>query len=85
MGRVLQVDILQGMEGNHRTTHKFGIELPKTARRALELDRETGTTLWIDALQEEMEMVMRVFHTVSEDTSDPQHWFTVTDTTLSGT
>ena len=75
MGRVLQVDILQGMEGNHRTTHKFGIELPKTVRRALELDREeTGTTLWRDALQKEMEMVMKVFHTVSEDTSDPRYW-----------
>ena len=74
MGRVLQVDILQGMEGHHRTTHKFGIELPRTVKRALELDRETGTTLWRDALQKEMEMVMKLFHTVSEDTSDPQYW-----------
>ena len=43
----------------HRTTQKFGIELPKTVKRALEIDEETGTTFWRDALQKEMGTVMK--------------------------
>ena len=74
MGRVLQEEVPQGMEGQHRTTHKFGIELPRTISFLLELDKKRGTTFWRDALQKEMEMVMRVFHTVSGDTSEPQYW-----------
>lgn len=27
-------------------THKFGFEIPKTSKRALEIDRESGNTLW---------------------------------------
>jgi hypothetical protein len=26
--------------------HTFGIELPKTVKRALEIDKETGTNFW---------------------------------------
>lgn len=37
-----------------RTNQKFGIELPHTVKRALEIDRETGTTFWIDAIKKEM-------------------------------
>jgi hypothetical protein len=33
-----------------RTNSKFGIEVPKTIKRALELDKETGTTFWADAI-----------------------------------
>ena len=32
----------------HRTTSKFGIELPKTVKHALEIDAKTGTTFWRD-------------------------------------
>ena len=35
-------------------TEKFSLELPKTVKRALEIDEETGTTLWHDALRKEM-------------------------------
>ena len=45
----------------HRTTQKFGIELPKIVKRALEIDEETGTTFWRDALQKEMGTVMKAF------------------------
>ena len=54
--------ILKAMKTrHHRTTQKFGIELPKTVKRALEIDEETGTTFWRDALQEEMGTVMKAF------------------------
>ena len=38
----------------HRRTEKFGLELPKTIKRALEIDEETGTTFWRNAIRKEM-------------------------------
>ena len=40
-----------------RTTHKFGIRLPKNAEEALEIDRETGTDFWEKAIKKEMSKV----------------------------
>ena len=44
-----------------RTTSKFGIELPKTVKRALEIDAETGTDFWKKAIEKEMSTVMKAF------------------------
>jgi len=53
-----------------RTFQKFGIELPKTVERALEIDAETGTTLWRDAIQKEMKAVLPAFEIIDDpDTS----------------
>jgi len=30
----------------HKRTHKFGIEIPKTIKHALQIDKETGTDFW---------------------------------------
>ncbi len=39
--------ILNAVKKRHfRTFQKYGIELPKTVERALEIDRENGNTLW---------------------------------------
>jgi hypothetical protein len=35
-------------------THKFGIQVPKTVDEASEIDCETNTTFWKDAIQKEM-------------------------------
>ena len=40
-----------------RTTHKFGIRLPKTVEEALAIDDETGTDFWRKALGKEMTKV----------------------------
>jgi len=40
-----------------RTTHKFGIHLPKSVSEALEIDRITGTDLWEKAINKEMSRV----------------------------
>ena len=40
-----------------RTTHKFGIRVPKTVQEALEIDEETGTDFWKRALHKEMSKV----------------------------
>lgn len=42
-------------------THKFGIELPKTVKEALEIDRRTNTTFWRDAIAKEMQNVNVAF------------------------
>ena len=49
-----------------RTTHKYGIRVPKSVDEALQLDRENGNTLWYDAIQKEMKNV-RVAFTLWED------------------
>jgi len=37
-----------------RTTHKNGVELPKSAKHALEIDRRNGDHCWRDAICKEM-------------------------------
>ena len=32
------------------TTHKYGIEIPKSINHAKELDKKNGNTLWMDGL-----------------------------------
>lgn len=55
----------------HKTTHKFGIELPKTVREALEIDKRTGTTYWRDALALEIKDVRVAFDVLSDDDEIP--------------
>ena len=55
----------------HRTTSKFGIELPKTVKRALEIDKETGTTHWADALKKEMTTVGVAFEVLPDGSPKP--------------
>jgi hypothetical protein len=37
-----------------KRTHKFGIELPKTVKEALDLDKMNGNTFWADAIAKEI-------------------------------
>ena len=50
---------------------KYGIELPKTVKRALEIDQETGTTFWRDAIKKEMSAVWKAFEILQEGAPDP--------------
>ena len=54
-----------------KTTHKFGIQLPKTVAEALQIDKETGTTFWYDALQKEMQNNRVAFDIREKDTLIP--------------
>jgi hypothetical protein len=40
-----------------RTSHKFGIRLPKSAEEALRIDKETGTDFWAKAIAKELRKV----------------------------
>jgi hypothetical protein len=45
----------------HVRTHKFGIEIPKTVKHALEIDSETGTDFWRRAIERETKNVFPEF------------------------
>jgi hypothetical protein len=45
-----------------KRTHKFGIEILKTVKEALALDRKNGNTLWADAIAKEMREVRIAFN-----------------------
>jgi hypothetical protein len=49
-----------------KTTHKFGVRIPKTVEEALQLDDETGTDLWKRALAKEMSKVRVAWKTADE-------------------
>ncbi|KAL7516513.1 hypothetical protein ACHAWX_001521, partial [Stephanocyclus meneghinianus] len=40
-----------------RTTHKYGIRLPKTAKEALQLDKMNGNDYWEKVIKKEMSKV----------------------------
>ncbi len=54
-----------------KRTHKFGIEIPRTVKEALELDRCNGNTLWADAIAKEMAEVRKAFDILPDGKSAP--------------
>ena len=55
----------------HKRTHKFGFEIPKTVKRALEIDKENGNTLWHDAIAKEMKNVRVAFEPLEDGKDVP--------------
>ena len=54
-----------------RTTHKFGIRVPKSVDEALAIDKENRNTLWYTDIQKEMKNVRVDFELGRRD-----HWRT---------
>jgi hypothetical protein len=54
-----------------KRTHKFGIEVPKTVKEALALDRKNDNTLWADAIAKEMKEVCIAFNILPDGHSVP--------------
>jgi hypothetical protein len=54
-----------------KRTHKFGIEVSKTVKEALALDRKNGNTLWVDAIAKEMKEVRIAFNILPDGHSAP--------------
>lgn len=44
-----------------RTTHKYGVRMPKSVKEALDLDKENGNDLWEKAIKKEMSKVRVAF------------------------
>ena len=55
----------------HKRTHKFGIQVPKTVKEALQLDSDTGTDLWRKAIEKEMKAVQPAFKFLDNDEKVP--------------
>jgi hypothetical protein len=51
-----------------KTTHKFGIRVPKSVEEAYKIDAETGTDLWTTAIKKEMGKVRVAFERWDEGT-----------------
>jgi hypothetical protein len=46
------IRILQKVKSKYWSrTHKYGIRMPKNIKEAIEIDREQGNTLWMDAIK----------------------------------
>ena len=54
-----------------RTHQKYGMEVPKTVERALEIDKENGNTEWRDAIRKEMTGIAKVFKILETDEPIP--------------
>ena len=78
--RVYHLDILfdifefQGCFGDcnkskyWQSTHKYGIQMPKNADEAYELNKANGNSLWADAIKDEIHKIIRSLekHEVTE-------------------
>jgi hypothetical protein len=54
-----------------KRTHKFGIEIPRTVKEALELNRHNGNTLWANAIAKEMTKVQKAFDILPDGKTIP--------------
>jgi hypothetical protein len=60
--------ILQKVKSKYWSrTHKYGIRMPKDINEAIEIDREQGNTLWMDAIKLEMQNVRIAFEEFDGD------------------
>jgi len=50
-----------------KRTHKFGIKVLKTIKRALEIDKENGNSLWKDAIAKGMQTVRVALKILEEE------------------
>ena len=61
-----------------KTTHKYGIEIPRDVSHAYVIDRSNGNTLWKDAISKEMTNVGIAFEVLQEGKRAPPGWQHVT-------
>jgi Reverse transcriptase (RNA-dependent DNA polymerase) len=54
-----------------KRTHKFGIQVPKSVKEALDIDKETGTDLWRKAIEKEMTNTQSAFRILNENEKVP--------------
>ena len=50
-----------------KKTHKFGVDLPKSANHALKINKKNGNNYWLDAIAKEMKSVQVAFKILDED------------------
>ena len=61
-----------------RTTHNYGIELPRNIQHAYELDKQNGNDFWRKSIEKEMHELGRAFEILDTDKPPPVGWTKVT-------
>ena len=61
-----------------KTTHKYGIKIPRNIEEAYQLDKENGNTFWRDAVKKEMYEVGVAFEVLDEGKTAPSGYSKVT-------
>ena len=61
-----------------KTTHKYGIEIPRDVEHAHKIDSRNGNTMWRDILKKEMYNVGVAFEILDEGAHAPHGWKRVT-------
>jgi hypothetical protein len=61
-----------------RTSHKYGVELPRSVEHAHELDRKNGDDLWAQSLTKEMTNLGVAFEILPDNKQPPPGWSKVT-------
>jgi hypothetical protein len=56
------------------TTHKYGVEVPRSFDHARQLDKKNGNTLWMNAWEKEMTNVSIAFEILDEGERAPSDW-----------
>lgn len=64
--------ISQVRRATAKKDNKFGLEVPRSVKQALEIDRETGTDHWIKAIEKETKHVMCAFNILEEGAPEPK-------------
>ena len=62
---------------NHRmrkTTHKYGVQVPRTLEECIKLDNENGNLLWSNAIDKEMRNVAVAFEILEKGQKAPVGW-----------
>lgn len=57
-----------------KTTHKYGIEILRMIKEALELDTKNNNTYWRDTIKKEMSNLRVAFDILDDDESLPPGW-----------
>jgi hypothetical protein len=62
-----------------KTTHKYGIKVPRSMEHAFAIDKKNDNTLWQDALAKEMTEISIAFEVLDGGISSPKGWHKVTE------
>ena len=64
--------IIRAMKKRYFRIHqKYGIQIPKSVQEARDIDRDTGTTFWMDAIRKEMKNCAKAFEILPEGSPIP--------------
>ena len=68
-----QVKVHKSIANFCQPKYKFGVEIPKSVKHALELDRKSGNTLWQDAIALEVGQILdyETFDNLGKDATPP--------------